>query len=308
MTNAFPVRLAAIDIGSNAIRMLAAEFPAALRLVPLAERRLAVRLGHDVFLTGALSEATANAAVAGLADFARRIRKLDVAAVRVVATSAVRDSMNGRALVERARLEADLRIEVISGAEEARLVHLAVRNRVNLRDQQWLLADLGGGSVEISVVDHHAVHRTETYPVGSVRMLERLGPNASLPQLTRAVTEYTAPLADSTLLKSEVAGFIATCGNIEALARISNAAPDASGALRISIEVLRDLITRLGQVSYLERIRRFHLRADRADVILPAALVYERLAAHAGASTILVPAVGVKEGVLWDLLDRPRPS
>ena len=306
--NPFPLRLAAIDIGSNAIRMLAAEFPDKKTLEPLAERRLAVRLGHDVFSTGLLSEAAADAALRGLKKFARRIHKLDVAKVRAVATSAVRDSRNGRDLVERALADAGVRIEVITGAEEARLVHLAVRNRLPMEDQQWLLADLGGGSVEISVVDHHAVHQTETYPVGSVRVLERLGADASLAQLTAGVAEYTAPLAGSALISSEVAGFIATGGNIEALARILNFAPDAYGVMQLPVDDLRELTARLGRLSYQERIRQFNLRADRADVILPAALVYERIATYAGAATILVPAVGVKEGILWDLLDRLQPS
>ncbi|HET9439954.1 MAG TPA: hypothetical protein VFO52_07270, partial [Longimicrobiales bacterium] len=151
----FPIRLAAIDIGSNAIRLIAAQFTSPTSLQQLEQLRLPVRLGHDVFLTGRLTDDAMNAAIDGLSLFSRRIQELAITKYRAVATSAVRDSRNGVDLVQRARDEAGIAINVITGAEEARLVHLAVRNRMRLGRQKWLIADLGGGSVEVSVVDDH---------------------------------------------------------------------------------------------------------------------------------------------------------
>ena len=302
---AFPLRLAAIDIGSNAIRFLAAEFTGPDSMVVLEQLRLPVRLGHDVFLTGRLTAEAIEAAVAGLKTFSRRMGELNVQRHRAVATSAVRDSRNGAELVQRALAEADITINTITGAEEARLVHLAVRSRMRLGRQKWLIADLGGGSVEVSVVDQHGIHRTESHEMGSVRLLEELAVAGEEPgRFRRRLEEYTATLRDSRLLHAKVAGFIATGGNIEALARLADAPLDANGVAALPVATLRALIERLATLSFADRITQLQLRDDRADVILPAAMVYERVAVLAGVDTVLVPGVGVKDGVLFDLLEQ----
>jgi exopolyphosphatase/guanosine-5'-triphosphate,3'-diphosphate pyrophosphatase len=305
----FPIRLGAVDIGSNAIRMLAAEFRDPLTMEQLDQQRLPVRLGHDVFLTGRLTPDAMNAAIEGLQSFSRRMQELGIKVHRAVATSAVRDSRNGEELVQRARDEAGIVIDVITGAEEARLVHLAVRNRVRLGRQKWLIADLGGGSVEISVVDENGIHRTESHEMGSVRLLEELGVAGEEPgRFRRRLEEYTATLRNSRIMHAKVAGFIATGGNIEALVRLADANPDRGGVSTLRTDELRNLIERLAQLSYAERVSQLALREDRADVILPAAMVYERLAVLAGVDTILVPNVGVKDGLLWDMVEQSAPA
>jgi exopolyphosphatase / guanosine-5'-triphosphate,3'-diphosphate pyrophosphatase len=302
---AFPMRLGAIDIGSNALRMLAAECRDPNSLEQLDQQRLPVRLGHDVFLTGKLTADAMDAAIEGLKSFSRRMRELNITAYRAVATSAVRDSRNGTELVQRARDEAGIVINVINGAEEARLVHLAVRNRVRLGRQKWLIADLGGGSVEVSVVDDNGIQRTESHEMGSVRLLEELGVAGEEPgRFRRRLEEYTATLRNSRILHTKVAGFIATGGNIESLARLGDAKPDRYGVATLRTDELRNIIERLARLSYTERLAQLDLREDRADVILPAAMVYERLAVLAGVDSVLVPGVGVKDGVLWDLLEQ----
>jgi exopolyphosphatase / guanosine-5'-triphosphate,3'-diphosphate pyrophosphatase len=307
--HAYPIRLAAVDIGSNAIRMLVGEFRDRVSVKPLDQQRLPVRLGHDVFRTGQLTPDAMKAAIEGLQSFSRRMSELGVTTHRAVATSAVRDSGNGAELVERARKEAGITINVITGAEEARLVHLAVRHQLRLGRQQWLIADLGGGSVEVSVVDENAIYRTESYEMGSVRLLEELGAAGEDPgRFRRRLEEYTAPLRSSRILQTKVAGFIATGGNIEALARLANPGPDKGGVATLRTDDLRTTIELLAGLSYAERVEQLDLRADRADVILPAAMVYERLTRIAGVDTILVPGVGVKEGVLWDLVEPRVPD
>ncbi|HEY0811451.1 MAG TPA: Ppx/GppA phosphatase family protein, partial [Longimicrobiales bacterium] len=301
----FPLRLGGIDIGSNALRMLVAEFGDAASMQPLDQLRLPVRLGHDVFLTGKLTPEALDAAVDGLSTFNRRFRELGVTQHRAVATSAVRDSRNGAELVKRAREVANINIDVITGAEEARLVHLAVRNRIKLGRQKWLIADLGGGSVEVSIVDEHGIFRTESHEMGSVRLLEELGVAGEEPgRFRRRLEEYTATLRNSRILHSKVAGFIATGGNIEALARLANADLDRKGVAMLRTDDLRSIIERLATLSYAERVDQLALREDRADVILPAAMVYERVAVLAGVDTILVPNVGVKDGLLWDMVEQ----
>jgi exopolyphosphatase/guanosine-5'-triphosphate,3'-diphosphate pyrophosphatase len=304
MQGTFPIRVAAIDIGSNAIRLLAAEITSERTVSVLDQRRVPVRLGHDVFQRGELTPASIASAIAALKRFRRSIEALRITSCRAVATSAVRDSRNGLELVARAREAARISIEVISGSEEARLVHLAVRNRVHLGSDHWVLADLGGGSLEVSRIDHDHVLVTETYPVGSVRILESLPAVYRPIDVRKIFDEHTSGLRTSGIFAAPNKGFIATGGNIEALARLARVKARPNRVPVLGVQRLRDAIQQLAALTYEERIEQIGLRADRADVILPAAIVYEAVAVQAGADSILVPAVGVKEGVLWDMIER----
>lgn len=300
-----PVRFAAIDVGSNALRFLAAEFAGDGSYDVLDQVRVPVRLGHDVFLTGKLTAEAMDAAIDAFKTFRRKIEALDISKHRAVATSAVRESRNGKTLIERAREEADIKLEAIHGAEEARLVHLAVRSRIRLGRQKWLVADLGGGSVEVSIVDEHGIHRTESHEMGSVRLLEELAVAGEAPgQFRRKLEEYTAALRNSRMLHAKVAGYIATGGNIEAIARLGSAPVDSYGVATLPLNDLRALVERLARMSYNDRVQELGLREDRADVILPAAMVYERIAVLAGVDSVFVPNVGVKDGVILDLFEQ----
>ncbi len=304
LADAFPARAAAIDIGSNAIRFQAAEFLSSSHYVMLEQVRTPVRLGHDVFLTGRLTEGAVQGAVQALTSYRQRLASLGITRVRAVATSAVRDADNGGELVARARQEADIEIEVITGAEEVRLVHLAVCNRMQLGGERWILADLGGGSVEVSLVDGDQVHWSVSHGMGSVRLLEELTVAGEEPgRFRRRLEEYAATLRIPAARRTRRAGFIATGGNIEALARLAGVSPDHAGISVLPLDELRSSIELLAQTSYRNRIDRLGLREDRADVILPAALVYEQLCRQAGMQAIHVPHVGLKDGIVLDLVD-----
>ncbi len=300
----FPLRVACVDMGSNAIRFLAAEFSNETEYVPQASERRPVRLGHSVFLSGVLDAGAMDAAVEALTDFKRQMDELDVQHYRAVATSAVREAKNGDEFVKRIENEAGLKLEVISGSEEARLVHTAVATRIPLGSRKWLLVDLGGGSVEVSLVDQTGSYWSESHTMGSVRLLEELtGAGADPGRFRRLLAEYIAVLKMPVLADGQpLAGYIATGGNIEALAKLAGF-PDEVGVTRLPVDTLRSVIEELARLSYRQRVDDLGLRDDRADVILPAAMVYERLAELCGASEILVPHVGVKEGVLYDLVD-----
>jgi exopolyphosphatase/guanosine-5'-triphosphate,3'-diphosphate pyrophosphatase len=171
---AFPLRLAAVDVGSNAIRFLAAEFRALGEYEVLEEERVGVRLGHDVFLTGRLTGDAVDAAVQAIGRFRGRMEALGVTHYRAVATSATREARNGADLVARVRKEAGIELEVITGQEEARLVYLTIANRIPLGDDRWITVDVGGGSVEVSLVDATGILWSESHVMGSVRLLEEL--------------------------------------------------------------------------------------------------------------------------------------
>ncbi len=300
----FPLRVACVDMGSNAIRCLAAAFSSETEYVTLASDRRPIRLGHGVYLSGRLDPAAMDAAVAALIDFRAEMDRLAVPHVRAVATSAVRESSNGDELVGRIRSESGIELEVIGGSEEARLVHLAVATRIPLGSRRWLLVDLGGGSVEVSLVDQNGTFWSESHTMGSVRLLEELTESGADPgRFRRLLEEYVSVLrVPSTVGDRQIAGYIATGGNIETLASLGGYQLD-HGVTTLTVDTLRAVIDRLARMSYRERVEELGLREDRADVVLPAALVYERLAELIQADEIIVPHVGIKEGVLYDLMN-----
>jgi exopolyphosphatase/guanosine-5'-triphosphate,3'-diphosphate pyrophosphatase len=301
----FPIRIGAIDVGSNAIRFLAAEFSDPSHWVELDNKRLPIRMGHSAFLTGRLEDATMAGAVEAMASFRSAFDKFGISRYRAVATSAVRESENGGELVRRIREECGILLETITGSEEARLVWLAVRGRIDMKKGLWLLADLGGGSLELSLGDEERIRWSVSHQIGTVRLLEDLEESQSAPdRFRKLVAEYTHVLRlPRKVKKSKVEGVIATGGNAEVIAQIVSAPSDSSGVRRISIKELREAARMLGGMSVKERMDRFDLRTDRADVVFPAALVYERVASLAGADELLIPGVGVKEGILLDLVD-----
>ena len=301
----FPLRVASVDVGSNAFRFIAAEFSAPDRYTALSAVRVPVRLGHSAFLTGELSASAIDRTVAGFCRFRDEIDRLGIDHVRAVATSAVRESRNGADLVRRVADEAGITIRLISGMEEARLVWTAVKSRIDLGDGKWMLVDLGGGSVEVSLADRSGIMWSESHRMGSVRLLEELtGAEDAPAHFANLLAEYAATLCIPHASKHWTpVKLIATGGNIEELARmVGERGPGGDGVMRISRARLGMAIEEFSRLSYSQRIGRLGLREDRADVILPAAIVYDRVAELAGADGILVPRVGVKEGVLLDMV------
>ncbi|HEU4881162.1 MAG TPA: Ppx/GppA phosphatase family protein [Longimicrobium sp.] len=301
----FPLRVGGIDVGSNAIRFLAAEFTAPGKYQVLAESREPVRLGHEVFLSGKLARGAMEAAVQAIAVFRLQMEALGIRHYRAVATSATRESRNGEEFVARVRRETDIELEVITGSEEARLVYEAVKAQVPFGRKKWLLVDLGGGSVEVSLVDQATILWSESHTMGSVRLLEELAVSGEEPgRFQRLLEEYAATLRIPVIAQQwNPAGLIATGGNIEALAKLVGANPGRGAVASLPLPELRGAIEKLSRLSFRQRVEQLGLREDRADVILPAAMVYERVATLAGVNAILVPAVGLKDGLLVDLVD-----
>lgn len=301
----FPLRVAAVDVGSNAIRFLAAEFTALGVYEVLEEERVSVRLGHDVFLSGRLTPDAMDAAVEAIARFRGRMEALGIGDYRAVATSATRESRNGGELVARVRREARIELEVITGQEEARLIYLAVANRVPFGDDKWITVDVGGGSVEVSLVDSSGILWSESHVMGSVRLLEELSSTGDEPgRFQRLLREYAATLQIPVIAQHwNPRGMIATGGNAEALAKLTGADAARGKVAAVSVQSLRAVTELLSRMSYRQRVEQLGLREDRADVIVPAAMIYERVASLVDAAEVLVPAVGLKDGVLIDLAE-----
>jgi exopolyphosphatase/guanosine-5'-triphosphate,3'-diphosphate pyrophosphatase len=284
------------------MRFLAVEFASEHDWRVLHQVRVPVRLGHDVFITGAISVPTISRTVAAFEAFAEQLRALGIGRYRAVATSALRESSNGADVIAEVLDRTGIAIELIDGAEEARLAFYAIRARVRLAEDPWLLADLGGGSLELSLVNAASISETVSLPLGAVRILEAVGADASLADFRQKIAENEEQLIASEPLRAHTVGMIATGGSADAIARLLAAPIDERGVATMPRSALRQAATEVAATPVAERMRKFELQPDRADVILPAMLLYERVAELAGADHIVVPGVGVKEGVLIDLL------
>ena len=183
--------LAAIDVGSNAMRIMVGRIVYDGKVEVIENLRLPVRLGQDAFTTGLVSEETAQQAVDAFTRFRKTLDDHKVDKVRAVATSALRETANSDLLIDRIARSTGIEIEIISGEEEARLIHLAVAQSVNLNKKHALLIDIGGGSVEVTLSQNGNILSTESYNMGTVRLLKRLSSekNSAMP-FHKLVREY----------------------------------------------------------------------------------------------------------------------
>jgi exopolyphosphatase/guanosine-5'-triphosphate,3'-diphosphate pyrophosphatase len=267
--------------------------------------RLPVRLGQDAFTTRRFSAWTMQQAVDAFRRFRQVAQALDVRQNRVVATSAMREAENSSELIAHIAQETGFVIEVISAEEEARLIQLAVTRALELSGKQAMLIDIGGGSVEVTHSDGQRILSTHCYRSGTVRMLKKLEPleERNLPpkKLVREYMEFTRVRIDQEYPETKVDVCVGTGGNIEEMGRLRKRLFGRDREDLISSDELAKLLRKLSEMSVAERIKKLGLRPDRADVILPATVVLYMLARRADVKEVLIPGVGLKDGVLSEM-------
>jgi exopolyphosphatase/guanosine-5'-triphosphate,3'-diphosphate pyrophosphatase len=307
-------RIAAIDMGSNAIRFYVVETAGDSSYRVLENLREPIRLGGDVFLKGTIREENIRKAEAAFRRFRQLLKGHGVQTVRAVATCATREASNADLLLSRLERASGIRVEVISGDEEARLIAQAVGKRIPLGKKSAMIVDLGGGSVEITFVENGRITLTDSHNFGAVRLLDML---SSAEEDLRSAGQLLGEYMDLVGRKlsrrgngKKAALFIATGGNIESIAAIPDAHaephPDYPETVRIRAGNLRRLMEELSGMSLKSRMERFGLREDRADVILPACFVYHRIAELNGSEEILVPRVSLKDGLVQEILEQAK--
>jgi exopolyphosphatase/guanosine-5'-triphosphate,3'-diphosphate pyrophosphatase len=298
--------IAAIDVGSNAIRMIVSRIHAEGKLETLESLRLPVRLGQDAFTSGQFSEQTMQMAVDAFLRFRTVADLFETTQTRAVATSAMRETVNSDLLIDQIARETGFTIEIISGDEEARLIHLAVTNAVNLKGKHAVLIDIGGGSVEVTLSDGDNILSTESYGMGTVRLLNKLesenGKKAPFNRLVREYAESARRHIDREIGGEKVDVCLGTGGNIEEMGRLRKRLFKRERDDLISLDELERLIEKLGELSVSERIKKLDLRPDRADVILPASVVLHMIAREVRVKEVLIPNVGLKDGLLLDMV------
>ena len=297
------VTLGAIDAGSNAIRVCIAEL-GPTEVVRVEAERIPVRLGHNAFTTGELDEQTLDQAVAAFVHFRERFDAHGVLLYRAVATSAVRNASNRDMLLHRLYHEAGIELEVIDGEEEARLVRKAVINTLGAGAHSLrAILDLGGGSLEVNL-RRGSSWRGSSLPVGTVRLLETFGLDGAIGDAEAGmVRRYTATLMHHIARTGPLTGTAAiTGGNAEALAKIVV----SDGGTSFDLIDLEKVLPEIVGADVEQRMERFGVKADRAEVIGIAALVFATVARQLGFQKLIAPGVGVREGVLIELAETAR--
>lgn len=302
--------IAAIDIGSNAIRLHIGG-PDAKGLFKLVHyHREPVRLGKDAFTQGRLSDETIERAVQAFLNFRSMIDLYPVQVIRATATSALRSSGNARRLIRKVREQTGIEIEVISGEEEARLIHGSVQFRVpEMSQKNTMLIDIGGGSVEITVAESGDLVSLESFKMGTVRLLELFASARSDQARAGLMSEYIDAMLEK--VAEEIGDIqidvcVGTGGNVESLGSLGVSLLDLPAGNQLSYKDLKALSKKLLAISYDERIEQLQLRPDRADVIIPAVLVLISAMKIAKADTLLIPGAGLADGVIIDLMEQSR--
>lgn len=282
---------AAIDIGSNAVRLLIkcvtddAEQP----LAKVQLLRVPLRLGEDSFVKGRLSKGKVKDLVRLMMSYKYLLQIYEVSRYRICATSAMRDAANAPKVVERVEAETGLHIEVITGEEEARLVgHTRVRQLVRSEETYYVMIDVGGGSTEVSVLRGSTKVDSRSFNIGTVRLLSGVV-RKSEPE------EYHAFL-DALRERYGDMEIFGTGGNINRLAKIGGTR--TSWGKEITAARLHEIYAILEGMDLDERMTKYEMKPDRADVIIPAARIFISAADRLGTTRIMVPALGLADSII----------
>src|SRR5262252_738553 len=302
---------AAVDIGSNSVRLSIAELRRG-RLAQLHQDREVTRLGEGAFKDGNLDPQAMARSLKVLRRFHRTVQSFAVERIRVVATSALRDSTNGRIFAEWVRSATGWNLEIISGLEEGRLIHLGVLASLRSRPAKMLLMDLGGGSCELTLSEKGHVREIVTLPLGAVRLTQefiRRDPpgNEDLKRLHDFIAEETAHLPRK-LIRSNAKLVIATSGTAAALAGAAQSLKLARG--RITHSAISKLAKRLAKMTARQRAAIKGINSKRAEIVIAGATVFARLMDLCGLPAFRYSPLGLRDGILAQMAaeydQRPR--
>ena len=305
-------RYAAIDIGSNSVRMETAEVTPGQPPRILASDREVTRLGESVFRNGWVSEEAIVSTSAVLTRMAETYRKLDVVGVRVVATSAIRDTRNKKEFLRRATEAAGAPIEVISGREEARLIHLGVESGWPQSGKRVLLIDIGGGSAEIMAAQDGVMSSAFSRPLGAVRLRENfLKDDPPTPRQLHQMHEYVREKLSTAVRKLsswEWDRAIATSASAAAVAGMVSgvARPKREGIDRVRIPVaeVRRLYQSISMLNLAARRKLTGIGPRRAEIIVPGVAVLLEFLEAFGRHSVYYSRAGVRDGIIADLAAR----
>lgn len=289
------MRLGAIDIGSNAARLLITDVIAGLQEVPefikVVLVRVPLRLGFDVFDKGEISSAKADKIIKTIKAYKLLLDVYEVKHLRACATSAMRDAVNAAEIIKKVKAETGIGIEIISGDQEASFIyenHIAENMAV---EESYLYIDVGGGSTELTFFSDGKMIFKKSFNIGTIRLLKN--------QVTEAAWDEMKEFIRSKTKSHHHVTAIGSGGNINKIFSISK----RKEGKPLQLDLLRDYYKEFSNLTIGQRISLHKLREDRADVIVPALLIYINVMRWADAVDIYVPKIGLADGLIHSLYD-----
>lgn len=285
---------AAIDIGSNAMRLLFCRVYTVDGKPHFSKEeliRMPIRLGEDVFLQGKITEEKTTRLITALKGYAELIKAYGVENYRAVATSAMRDASNGAQIITRIKNETGLTVEIIDGKNEAALVFSNhIEELLNPR-HAYLYIDVGGGSTELTLYYDNKVIAAKSFNIGTVRML--------LDKVEKEEWEEMKAWLKRNTTGIHPLSAIGSGGNINKIFKMSG----KKETKHLSYDKLKGIYDMLCSYTYQERVERLDLKPDRADVIIPAAKIFLSVMKNADIEKVFVPQVGLSDGLVHQMYD-----
>ena len=292
------MRLAAIDIGSNAARLLISDVIPGPQAVPefikVALIRVPLRLGFDVFEKGEISALKAEKIIKTIKSYKLLLDVYEVKHLKVCATSAMRDAVNGEAIIKKVNDETGILINIISGQEEASLIYENHVAENMTADESYLYIDVGGGSTELTFFSDSKLIFKESFDIGTIRLLKG--------QVSEGMWDTMKEF-----IKTKTKGYhhvtaIGSGGNINKIFSLSK----RKEGKPLSLELLREYYKEFSTLSLAQRMSLYKFREDRADVIVPALLIYINVMRWTDTEEILVPKIGLADGLIHTLYEEVR--
>lgn len=288
------MRYAAIDIGSNAVRLLIADIIENNASVSFKKNtliRVPLRLGDDAFLNHELSDRKKGDLMKTMQAFRGLMDVYKVTAYQAYATSAMREAINGPSVVLEIKNETNIDIEIVTGQKEAKIIYSSHVEKNIDKSKTYLYCDVGGGSTELSLFSEGDLLASRSFNLGTIRILDNQDKEETWNEMHDFIREHTRA-------HKNISG-IGTGGNINKLYRMSE---EKDGA-PMSFNKLKSLYSYLNSFSLKDRINVLGLNQDRADVIIPACEIYISVMKWAGIKNIYVPTVGLVDGIIQTLID-----
>lgn len=309
------LKVALIDVGSNSIHMIVAEIQSDFSSKVIDRHKNVTRLGDDTFKTGQLSADAIARGTEVMKSFIALARNRGVSRIEAVATSAVREASNGGELIEAVERQTGVRIRVVTGQEEARLIYLGVRQSMDFGDRTLLIADLGGGSVELIVGNRRELVSSLSLKLGALRLNDLYlkstrSASDGLEQLEQAVEAHLKK-ASPRLKNAGFQEFVGTSGMVGNLAEIMHQQKTGRplpqlNLARFSYEDVIAVEKLLAGTPLSRRSEIPGLDASRADVLLPSCIVLRRLMARLNIAELTVSDKAIRDGLLYDFMERHR--
>ena len=294
------MRLAAIDIGSNAARLLIAEVATDKTGKPAFNKlnlvRVPLRLGFDVFESGKISSAKIGMVLQTMKAYKHLMNAYNVQHFKACATSAMRDAQNAGDILRKVKMETGIEIEVISGGDEAAYIYESHIAETMDTGNNYLYIDVGGGSTELTLFGKGKLIFKKSFNIGTIRLLKNMIHEAEWDEMKEFIRKNAKSLSNVVAIGSG--------GNINKVFSLSK----KKDGKPMSLETLREYYKEFSGFSLAERMQQYKMREDRADVIVPAISIYINVMRWAGAEEIYVPKIGLADGLIQHLYLETVPA